>query len=185
MEELLIMTGTLVAKTTVAAGVTWMAWRWIRSKGREMEQAFQDQMTCDAAELLSQHLRLSRNQVEAALRARLERGEATPLLDRVLRVECVLARTPRATIYRRKLSVLVQDSDDALILESTRDVRREQLPRDVRAAFIHSSSDVQAYVVFDKNTTPAGSRAEEPHVSSAVIDSLTTTGRDRPRRDQP
>jgi hypothetical protein len=176
MEELLMLSGVVAARAAVATGVVWMAWRWVRGKGRKAEQAFQDQMTRDVAELLCRHLPSSRDQLEAALIARLERGEDTPLLDGVLRVECLFGRTPKATVYSRKVSVLVQDGDDVLVLESSRDVSRERLPQQVRAKFIHSGSEEQAYVILDHAATRAGSGAAEPRVWAGAHCEATNLG---------
>jgi hypothetical protein len=183
MEELLMLAG-VVAKTTAVAGAGWAAWRWVRYKGYETERAFQDQMTRDVAELLCQHLPPSREQLEAALRAKLERGEDSPLLDRVLRVECLFARASKATVYSRKVSVLIRDHDDVLILESTRDLPWERLPHHIRGDFIHSGSGARAYVILDRSSPPAGTGATDSEESSAGVRLGATTMGDRPRRDR-
>jgi len=144
-----MMPNLLVTLTTLLIG-GYLIYRWVQHSGQATDDAFRDGVLRDAATWLTQHIPASAETINRALHNLIDHAQSSPLLDRVLRIECTVHKTPDAAVCRRTVFVMLEGGPGALTGQITRDVDWEELPQTVRADFIQRGSVEQIFVVLEK-----------------------------------
>jgi hypothetical protein len=148
-----MMPQLLLTLTTLLIG-GYLIYRWVQRSGQATDDAFRDSVLRDAATWLAQHLPARADTIDRALHDLIDHAQSRPILNRVLRIECTVRKTPDAAVCQRTVFVVLEGGPGALTGQITRDVGWEALPQAVRADFIQRGSVEQIFVVLENQTHP-------------------------------
>lgn len=126
-----------------------LVYLFFRRTGRRLDDAYREGVLEDAAEWLSGQCGIPRADIQQALRELVEGGGASPLLEFLVRIDCELVKEGPDRISRTVV-VAVRRGGKLVVGRIKRELAWDELPGEVREAFMREKDKVQTRVVVEK-----------------------------------